>query len=396
MFELITGRGIRKTASKYAFIYFFKGCTFVGISPPKNAGPLYYMWSFLVNAICIIIGPITGIAGFVIKYMKNIITTVQFLSGLQASLNLIGLPVKCLTVTSALNRLRGIEPTLAALDARYTRPEDVALIRKAVVMGNRLVFFFGTSYLMYMLFTVIPPLINGKAPLSVWIPFYDEHQSTMHFFGQTVYDLFLMGFVLFHQSLYDSYGSVYIYVISTHLQLLVGRVGRLGTDATKSEDDNLNELVDCVVTHQQILELLARIKPIISKTIFTQFLIMSSILCVTMVNMFFFADRSTQIASTLYFLCVLLQTSPCCYFATELKADSEKLPLAIFHCNWPERDRRFRKVILYFMHHAQLSIELMAMQLFPINVATNISLAKFSFTLFTFIKEMGIGQEAKN
>ncbi|XP_050331564.1 odorant receptor 7a-like isoform X2 [Bactrocera neohumeralis] len=354
MFELLSGRGIRNAASKDAFIYFFKGCTFVGISPPKNAGSLYYMWSFLVNAICIIIAPITGPAGFVIKYMQNIITTVQFLNGLQASLNLIGLPVKCLTVTSGLNRLRGMEPTLTALDARYTRPEDVALIRKAAVMGNRLVFIFGTSYLMYMLFTVIPPLINGEAPLSVWIPFYDEHQSAMHFFGQIVYDLCLMGFVLFHQSLYDSYGSVYIYVISTHIQLLVRRVGRLGTDATKSEDDNLKELVDCVVTHQQILD--------------------------------------TQIASTLYFLCVLLQTSPCCYFATELKADSEQLPLAIFHCNWPDQDRRFRKVILYFMHHAQLSIELMAMQLFPINVATNISLAKFSFTLFTFIKEMGIGQ----
>lgn len=254
MLKLITGRGIGNTASKDAFIYFFNGCTIVGINPPKNAGPLYYMWSFLVNVTCILIAPITGTLGFVIQYIQNILTTVQFLSGLQAGINLIGLPVKCLTVTSALKRLRGMEPTLAMMDARYTRPEDLALIRKAAVMGNRLVFFFGMSYLMYMLFTVIPPLINGKVPLSIWIPFFDEHQSALHFFGQIVYDLFLMFFILFHQSLYDSYGSVYIYVINTHLQLLVRRVDRLGTDATKSKDDNLNELVDCVVTHQQILE----------------------------------------------------------------------------------------------------------------------------------------------
>lgn len=254
MFELITGRGIGIASSKDAFIYFFKGCTIVGLSPPKNSGLLYYMWSFSVNAICIIISPITGPVGFVIKYLQNTITTVQFLSGLQAALNLIGLPVKCSTVTHALKRLRGIEPTLTIMDARYTRPEDVALIRKAALMGNRLVFFFGTSYFMYMLFTVIPPLINGKAPLSVWIPFFDEHQSRIHICVQIVYDLFIMFFVLFHQSLYDSYGSVYIYVISTHLQLLVRRVGRLGTDATKSQDDNMKELVDCVVTHQQILE----------------------------------------------------------------------------------------------------------------------------------------------
>nr|QKN21129.1 odorant receptor [Zeugodacus cucurbitae] len=396
MFELVTGRGTGNATSKDAFVYFFKGCTIMGISPPKNAGPLYYMWSLIVNLVCIITSPITGIVGFANKYLQDIITTAQFLSGLQAGLNLIGLPVKCATVTFALKRLRGMESTLAIMDARYTRPEDVALIRKAAVMGNRLVLIFGTSYFIYMLFTVLPPLINGNPPLSVWIPFVYENQSTMHFCVQIFYDLFIMFFVLCHQTLYDSYGPVYIYVISTHFQLLVRRVGNLGTDATKSKDDNMKELVDCVVTHQQILELLATIEPVISTTMFTQFLIISSILCVTMVNMFFFADRSTQFASTLYFLCVLLQTSPCCYFATELKADSEKLPLAIFHCNWVEQDQRFRKVIIYFMHHAQISVELMAMKLFPINVGTNISLAKFSFTLFTFLKEMGIGQETTN
>ncbi|CAD6992760.1 unnamed protein product [Ceratitis capitata] len=319
----------------------------------------------------------------------------QFLSGIQAGTNVLGIPPKCLTLAFSLKRMRSIEPLLDVMDARYTDPEDVALIRQAAIMGNRLVFGFGMTYLTYMLLTITPPLISGNVPLSIWIPFLDENQSTLHHLMQVVMDLFLMFFLLFHQVVNDSYGTVYIYVIRTHLRLLIRRVERLCVNGEKSVEDNMAELVDCVTTHQQILSLLTIIEPIISVTMFTQFLIIAIILCVTMVNMFIFADLSTQIASTFYFMCVLMQTSPCCYFATELKADSERLPLAIFHCRWMDQDQRFRKVIIYFMHRAQSPIELMAMKLFPINVATNISLAKFSFTLFTFIKEMGVGQDAR-
>nr|UZH23363.1 odorant receptor 7a8 [Anastrepha ludens] len=395
MFELLTGHGVDNLRSSDAFIYLFKGYTIVGTNPPMDAGPLYYIWSAFLNTNAVIFSPFLCGVGYILKYMQHTIETKQLLIGIQASLNVLGIPPKIIIMTLSLKRLRSMESTLALMDARYTKPEDLNLIRKSAIMGNRLVFAFGMAYFSYWLLTGASCLINGKAPLSLWIPFLDENRSNFDFCFQSTIDLFFMFFFLLYQVLNDSYGSVYICVIRAHLQLLVRRVQLLGRNVEMSSDDKIKELVDCIITHQQILRLLGVIEPIISKTMFTQFLIAASILCVTMINMFISDDLSTQVASGAYFMCVLLQISPCCYFASELMADSEKLPDAIFHCNWVEQDRCFRKMIIYFMHRSQLSIQLTAMKLFSINVATNVSIAKFSFTLFTFVKEMGIGQNAK-
>ncbi|XP_067635834.1 odorant receptor 7a-like [Eurosta solidaginis] len=397
MLELLTGRKIGKLRSSDSFICLFKGFTIIGTNPPMNAGRIYYMWSAILNLCIIILSPFVFTIGFNIQYLiLHTINTTQFLSGLQAGINVIGIPPKGVILAISLKRMRSIEPILNIMDARYTKFEDISLIRAAVIMGNRIVVSFGLAYFTYMLLTAIPPLCYGQVPFSVWIPFLKKERSLYDFYAQIFFDLFFMIFALFHQVLNDSYSSVYICVIRMHMQLLVRRVRRLGMEAERSYDDNLKELVGCIETHQQILRLVSTIEPIISKTMFTQFLILASVLCVTMINMFIYADWSTQIASACYFMCVLLQTAPCCYYATELLADSALLPDAIFHCSWMEQDKRFKKLIIYFMQHSQLPLQLTALNLFPINVSTNVSIAKFSFTLFTFIKEMGVGKNFRD
>ncbi|XP_036343945.1 odorant receptor 7a-like [Rhagoletis pomonella] len=396
MFELLTGRGIANFRSSDAFFYLFKSYTILGSNPPKDTGPLYYIWSILLNGSIIFILPIVCVVGSIIQYARHDIGTMRFLNGIQAGLNVLGMPPKIIIMALSLNRLRSIEPTLAAMDARYKKPEDVALIRRSALMGNRMISAVFIAYMCYMLFSLMPNVIKGGVPFGFWIPFLDWNRSRIDFLAQSVVDVFFFFFSLYYQALNDTYGAVYIYVIRAHLQLLRRRVQQLGTDAEMSSEDKMEELVDCIVTHQQILELVAVVEPVISKTIFTQFLIFASILCVTMINIFIFADLSTQISATVYLLCVLLQTSPCCYYATQLMTESEKLPDDIFHCNWVDQDRCFRKAIIYFMHHSQRSIEIKAMKLFTINMATNVSIAKFSFTLYAFIKQMGIGQNAND
>lgn len=92
--------------------------------------------------------------------------------------------------------------------------------------------------------------------------------------------------------------------------------------------------------------------------------------------MLIFADTTTQIASITYFLTVLVQSSPCCYQATCLLEDSKKLYLAIFHCEWFDKDIRFRKLMILFMMRSQKTMTLSALKMFPITLHTMLAVSK--------------------
>lgn len=157
----------------------------------------------------------------------------------------------------------------------------------------------------------------------------------------------------------------------------------------------------------------------ISKSIFFQLAVYSTILCICMLNMLIFADTTYILVTLVYLIPVLSQTIPSCYQASMLEAESTKLSVAIFHTNWWNLDKRCHKLLIYFIQRSQQEMVFTAVKLFQISLKTNLTvsdtcandismlhlpiyniyfsqIAKFSFTLYTFINKMGIGETWKN
>ncbi|XP_004520908.2 odorant receptor 7a-like [Ceratitis capitata] len=392
MFDLLKGRGRSVFASRDAVIYLFNIFRFLGLNPPPQCRFLYFFYGSIITLFAVLLSPFIFNVGWIRD--RHILSIMEILNCLQAALNVIGVPIKSITLALSLGRLRSAEPLLMKLDARYTDPEDVARIRGCAITGNRIVFGYIISYMMYETLTVVSALMGGHAPLTLWIPYVDWHRSAREYWLQVSFDAAMLFFLLFHQILNDSYPAVYIYIIRTQVQLLTNRVRRLGTGGS-SRDDAYHELQDCIITHQEILNLVGVVEPIISATMFVQFFIAAAILGTTMINIFIFADFATRIASVTYLFCVLLQTSPTCYYATHLQSDCERLSMSIFHSNWLAQGKRFNQMLIYFLHRSQADIPFFALKLVPINLATSVSIAKFSFTLYTFIQKMGVGKNLK-
>nr|XP_014095883.1 odorant receptor 7a-like [Bactrocera oleae] len=392
MFALVKGRGRSVFASRDAVIYLFNTFRFVGLSPPPRCRLLYYCYSSIITLLVVLLSPFIFNIGWIRD--RNILSVMEILNCVQAALNVIGVPIKSITLALSLDRLRSVEPLLSKLDSRYTEPEDLAKIRSCAITGNRILFGYIISYMMYETLTVVSALLGGHAPLTLYIPYVDWHRSGWEYWLQVSFDGAMLFFLLFHQILNDSYPAVYIYIIRTQVQLLANRVKRLGT-ANKSQEETYLELQDCIITHQEILRLVSVVEPVISLTLFVQFFIAAAILGTTMINIFIFADFATRIASVTYMFCVLLQTSPTCYYATHLQSDCQQLSMSIFHCNWLAQGKRFNALLLYFLHRSQADIPLFALKLVPINLSTSVSIAKFSFTLYTFIQKMGVGKNLK-
>lgn len=119
----------------------------------------------------------------------------------------------------------------------------------------------------------------------------------------------------------------------------------------------------------------ALIRPVISGTIFTQFLLCGLVLGLTLINVFFFSDLWTGIASFLFVITALLQTFPFCYTCNLIMDDCEALSHALFQSNWIDSGSRYQSTLLYFLHNVQQPIVFIAGGIFPISMSSNISVS---------------------
>ncbi|XP_016962527.1 odorant receptor 7a [Drosophila biarmipes] len=351
-----------------------------------------YIWQLLVVPTCFVIS---------YRYMGGMEIT-QVLTSAQVAIDAVILPAKIVALAWNLPLLRRAELHLAALDARCRDREEFQLIVEAVRFCNRLVWFYQICYAIYSSSTFVCAFLLGQPPYALYLPGLDWQRSQLQFCIQAWIEFIIMNWTCLHQASDDVYAVIYLYVVRMQVQLLARRVERLGRDAKlgqmeifpdeRRQEEHCEELQRCIVDHQTVLQLLGCISPVISRTIFVQFLITAAIMGTTMINIFIFANTNTKIASIIYLMAVTLQTAPCCYQATSLMLDNEKLALAIFQCQWLGQSARFRKMLLYYLHRAQQPITLTAMKLFPINLATYFSIAKFSFSLYTLIKGMNLGE----
>ncbi|XP_016983324.2 odorant receptor 7a [Drosophila rhopaloa] len=354
---------------------------------------IMYVWQLLVVPTCFVIS---------YRYMGGMEIT-QVLTSAQVAIDAVILPAKIVALALNLPLLRRAEHHLAALDARCREQAEFQLILDAVRFCNRLVWFYQISYAIYSSSTFVSAFLLGQPPYALYLPGLDWQRSKLQFYIQAWIEFLIMNWTCLHQASDDVYAVIYLYVVRVQVQLLARRVQKLGrSDEARGEEEaypdarrqkeHCAELQRCIVDHQTMLQLLGCISPVISRTIFVQFLITAAIMGTTMINIFIFANTNTKIASIIYLMAVTLQTAPCCYQATSLMLDNEKLSLAIFQCQWLGQSPRFRKMLLYYLHRAQQPITLTAMKLFPINLATYFSIAKFSFSLYTLIKGMNLGE----
>jgi len=94
-----------------------------------------------------------------------------------------------------------------------------------------------------------------------------------------------------------------------------------------------------------------------------------------MINMVLFADQSTRFGIVTYVMAVLLQTFPLCFYCNAIVDDCNELADALFHSSWWMQDKRYQRTVLQFLQKLQQPMTFTAMNIFNINLATNINVS---------------------
>ncbi|XP_034487878.1 odorant receptor 59b [Drosophila innubila] len=383
----------QKVATRDGCIYMYRLMKCIGWIPPKEGLQryLYFIWTLTTFAFGAVYLPV----GFFLSYFKMLdkFTPDEFLTSFQVSINACGSSVKCIILYIYLWRLRKTENILDELDKRALKDSERQKVHETVALSNYVVLIFTIIYNGYSLSTVLAYLASGRAPYSVYNPFLNWRDSQMNLYIQATSEYIIMSFAVIQDQLADTYLVVFMILIRGHFNLLKDRVRDLRTDPFKTEEENHEDLVNCIKDHKQILQCCNMIRPIISGTIFVQFALIGSVLGVTLINIFFFSNLWRGLASILFVIAVLMETFPFCYNCNLLIDDCEEFGIRMFQSNWIDASPRYKSTLIHFMHQAQQPIVFIAGGLIPITLNSNITVAKFAFSIITIVREMNLAEQ---
>ncbi|XP_017034986.1 odorant receptor 98a [Drosophila kikkawai] len=380
--------------SPEAFRYFEYGMFFMGWWSPQKYKILYYIAAACIFSWCVIYLPI-GISISFLKDLSNFSPS-ELLTVLQLFFNSVGMPFKVLFFNLHIWRFYKAKELLSKLDKRCSRLEERMQVHRWVVHCNKAYLIYQVIYISYTMSTFLSAGAAGQLPWRIYNPFVDWRQSRVSFWIAAFHENMLMTFTVTQTLMSDIYPLLYGLILRVHLKLLQQRVERLCTEPGKSEEENQEDLVNCIKDHKLIKEYAQMIRPVIARTIFIQFLLIGICLGLSIINLLFFADIWTGFATAAYINGLFMQTFPFCFVCDLIKADCDHLDMAIFQSNWLSTSRRYKTSLLYFLQNAQKPIAFTAGYIFPISTSTNISVAKLAFSVVTFVNQLNIADRLKN
>ncbi|XP_030387672.1 odorant receptor 42a-like [Scaptodrosophila lebanonensis] len=380
--------------SRNSLTYLMRCIFYIGIrKPPQRFFVIYILWSLVLNINSTFYQPIGFVIGVIINLKE--FSPGEFLTSLQVVFNVWTCVIKVLILWALLKRLDQAAVLLDKMDKRVTQPSERRMIHRAVAQSNRAFLLFLGVYISYATTTFLSAARHGRPPYQNYFPFLDWRASAWKFWLQTFLEYFAMLGACFQDACVDCYAISFVLPLRAHVNLLANRLRQLGqtTNDTLNSEQRYQELIKCIQDHKLLLRYADVISPVISGTIFVQFMVEGVVLGLTLINLVFFANLSSGIAAIFFLSSVLIETSPFCILCTYLIHDCNNLSDALFGSGWMNEEQRYRKTVLYFLQKLQQPISFNAMGIFTVSVGTNIKVTRFAVSVFALVKQMNLAEK---
>ncbi|EDW03766.1 odorant receptor 42b [Drosophila grimshawi] len=379
--------------SRDAFVYLDRGMTICGWMPPEGKYQrwIYGVWTVIFNTFAIVLLDVS----LLVSYFKEFhtFTAGQFLTSLQVGFDCFGSSIKSGYTFAGVKRFKQAKKILDRLDDRCTSDEQRSQLQQTVASCNQCYMAYQILYSSYTASTFLAGTCTGRLPWKLYNPLIDWEASYVHFWLAAIFEYVWMTGVVLQNQMSDVYPIVHFLMIRTHINLLKERLERLRSDPTVSEQNNYVELTKCIEDHQLILDYCNTLRPVVSGTIFVQFLLCGVVIGLAMINIVYFSNFWTGLGTAIFLFDLLLQTFPFCYICNMIGDDCGELANNLFHSNWQGAPRYYTATLRYFLHNLQEPIVLTAGGIFIISMATNITVAKLAFSVVTFVEQLNIAEK---
>ncbi|XP_064535322.1 odorant receptor 42b-like [Drosophila montana] len=292
-------------------------------------------------------------------------------------------------------RFQRAKELLDNLDEGCVTYEHRVEIHRCVVRCNFVFMLYLTAYTVYSTMIFLISALSGKTSWVSYNPFVDYRESKKSLWIAATYEFIIGSSAVYTDLNADVFPVIFGLILRTHIELLTRRVQKLRTDPAQTERQSYEELVNCIKDHKLVLQYCELFRPVISRTLFAQLLVIGLSLGLSLVHLLFFSSLLTALTTVLYIFVLLIQTFPFCYVCELINDDCYKLNLAIFYSEWIGASRRYKSTVFFFLQTAQKPITFIAGGMFPINMKTNITFAKFAFSVVAVVKQMNLVEKFK-
>ncbi|EFA01295.2 odorant receptor 53 [Tribolium castaneum] len=208
-------------------------------------------------------------------------------------------------------------------------------------------------------------LENRKLPFNAWYPY--DFKKTPNFELTYLFQFTAcMVQALIHVNT-DSLAFNFIAILVIQLDFLADNLRNMCQKAESMEQS----LLDCIRHHKEILACRNELYHILNVNLFGQFILSTTALCMTFLQMTVVNPTSTHfIAILVYGMALLVELLMFCWWGNELIIKSQLIPQAAFESNWMEGSIFFQKNLVFFICRAQKEMMLYAVGFFRISLNT--------------------------
>jgi 7tm Odorant receptor len=99
-------------------------------------------------------------------------------------------------------------------------------------------------------------------------------------------------------------------------------------------------------------------------------------------------DSSEIFRLSTFLIPVVLEIFLPCFFGNKLTLASSKLSTSLFHSNWIDEDKSFKKIVKIFMENTKKDLKISAFGIFDVNLATFSRIGNAAYSLLAVLKHV--------
>nr|AXF48814.1 odorant receptors OR78 [Lobesia botrana] len=257
------------------------------------------------------------------------------------------------------------------------------------------------TYLSQVLFPVIGFLIfNNDLDLPICKYYFLSDETKNYYFAWIfVYQSFGMyGHMMYNVNI-DTLIAGFMILAVGQVRLLHHELENLKTEKSDTGSEETLEYRQRhkfrkIVNHYALfLQYCKDFQEIISGTMFVQYGIGAGIICVIMVGLLLPSTVETFMFMVGYFMAMNLQILVPAWLGTQLSYESQELMVAAYTSEWLPRSEWYKKNFKLFVERAKHPVVITGLKIFPLSLATYISIMKTAYSCFTLLRIIQDRQE---
>ncbi|XP_016980781.1 odorant receptor 33b [Drosophila rhopaloa] len=216
-----------------------------------------------------------------------------------------------------------------------------------------------------------------------WFP-YDVQASELRFWLSVTYQIVGVSLAILQNLANDSYPPMTFCVVAGHVRLLTMRLSQIGHDQRETKSSIARKLIESIEDHRKLMKIVELLRSTMNISQLGQFISSGVNISITLVNILFFAENNFAVTYYgVYFVSMILELFPCCYYGTLISIEMNGLTQAIYSSNWIGMDRGYCRTLLIFMQLTLTEVQIKAGGMIGIGMNAFFATVRLAYSFFT-------------